>query len=377
MIVMSNIPLFKGTARAHEKNSFVPGVGVKTFFRSLDNHFAQNNIQNDVAKLRILFANIDKNSGNAIDIANCFAGVNIPYDEVRETFLEMYPHFERTEYRYAAKHIFRTNLRDEDTVFDSMTSLEPACRALVESFLNSEANRGIGLTDQAEVHPQAGVGDGAAMSVTDVLKNFTLHLFTAGQLKDAVYDKVSNLTPRTSSTSFMSKVVQAVKKDKLTRASVRQPRDVQAQPAEVLYNVQPARDQPGPSNAPNPRMNQLGKSTNHNNQGTKTNNCYNCTRPGHFARECKYNSYCKYCRQSNHTLKACRKRIRDRVPYCTQCGGYGHEGSRCRRNPRSNTRRTNDGRKGKERLNHIAMEDEEFNDDIDDQGYGAREEQTD
>ena len=62
LTVINDLPKFRGNATHNEFDTFVQGINVKTFFRSLDNHFEQNKITDNAAKLRLLFAQIYTNT---------------------------------------------------------------------------------------------------------------------------------------------------------------------------------------------------------------------------------------------------------------------------------------------------------------------------
>ena len=69
--ILNNLPRFRGTAR-HDEKHFVPGITLQTFLGSMDAHFVQHGITDDTEKLRIMFAQIEKETGTAVDIVRYF-----------------------------------------------------------------------------------------------------------------------------------------------------------------------------------------------------------------------------------------------------------------------------------------------------------------
>ena len=75
--VINDLPHFRGNQREGEKD-WEESIDVRTFFRTLENHYEQHGIVDDKKKIRILFSQIDKNKGNAIQLCNFLHKVRVP-----------------------------------------------------------------------------------------------------------------------------------------------------------------------------------------------------------------------------------------------------------------------------------------------------------
>ena len=263
-VVLNDLPKFRGAPRANETDTFVEGIDVRTFFRSLENHFSHHNITTDEAKLRIVFNQIDKDTGNAIDLITCYAGRDVEYEDVREEFLEMYPALGRTEFRYAAKSLLATNVT-KPTHFCGMTRLETHTRALTEAYYLCNSNlEEISVTQTSAI--AIGGADDDNLLLSDLVHTLMMHLILADQLENKLYDKVKAVTPLTSSTRFMTKVVhEAAKTAQIQKDQRRSSRPTE--PNEVLYNMK--------SRSENPKagVNKAAHIV-----------CFNCSKTGHYQR---------------------------------------------------------------------------------------------
>ena len=379
--VLNNLPVFRGNSRPHEVDSFVASVDVKTFFRTLDNHFDQYNIVDDAQKLRILFQQIDKNSGNAIDLVNLYSGRPVPYNEVRQDFLNMYPNFSRHEFRQAARGIINTNI-NVPSIFCGMTKLESQSRALIESYLTKESLHNIGIfhdTHLAVAHDENGDVI-ETIPLADILQNMVMHMFIATQLSDAVYQKLTDISPNVPSTRFMSKVVTTTEKEKLLKKEYQKERKEGASPSnEVLYtiqNVQPTKNTGSQSNKKHEDTNKYNNTNTYANPPTfRGKRCYICNRTGHYARNCRQKPNCEYCRNSGHDVRMCHKRQKDRVSFCTNCSRLGHVARACRKPVKgrmnnyyrsSNQSKWTEGRnESKHRVHYMTQEESEYDNNSD------------
>ena len=172
LVVLQNLPRFRGNLRASEKHrkDVTPSINVRTFLRALENHYSANRINDDERKLRILYAQIDKSAGDAVDLVNCYAGRDVAFDEVKNDFLAMYPEFRRTDFRYAARSILDLNI-NEPTMFCGMTRHENETRALAESYLGSDSMKELGF----DIDTKVKVGE-KEFTLLSILQNNFMHL---------------------------------------------------------------------------------------------------------------------------------------------------------------------------------------------------------
>ena len=85
LVVLNEIPCFKGRPMAHDVEGFKYGPDLKTFLRTLQNHFLQQDIKDDAEKLQLLYSRVDKTSGDAITLLNnLYVGRHVKYDDVEK-----------------------------------------------------------------------------------------------------------------------------------------------------------------------------------------------------------------------------------------------------------------------------------------------------
>ena len=302
ILLLQNLPRFRGNLRSHETDSITPSINVRTFFRSIENYFDNNNIIDNEQRIRILFEMIDKTSGDAIDLVNCYAGRNVIYEEVRENFLQMYPEFRRTEFRHAAFNLLNLKIA-EPSFFCGMTRLENATRAIAEAYINRECMSDLSIN--LETNLNLGVDADIEISCQNMIQNFLMQYILATQLDSKVYDKIAKITPDVSSTTFMSKTVQIAEKDKLFKQEgIKSRNHGKSESSEVLYKV----------DAKEERV------------------CRGCKKAGHLKQNCPISNliFCKFCKIRGHETLKCRNRISNNVKYCTKCKRLGHEYNKCR-----------------------------------------------
>lgn len=311
--ILNDLPKFKGNKRPGESH-FQPGINVKTFFRTLDNYFRQQAIShdNDQKKLQVLYALIDKEQGNAIDLVTCYAGKDVRYEDVKAEFLFMYPNFTASEYRHAARTVLESNIANTST-FCGMTKLETQTQALVESYLANPAMTKIGLIPESEVMTIITPHDDEApqpgpytITVPELLQNFSMHLIMSNQLPNQTYDKIANITPNVSSTRFMSLAVQAAEKQTLEESYRRKNNSYKkvADANQVIFQVQ--------------QSEKREQTVNRTQKGAIQKECFRCGDLKHLSKQCRVETYCSFCKLKSHNLKACRKR-KAQGKYCSWC----------------------------------------------------------
>jgi hypothetical protein len=136
LTVLNEMPRFTGNPKPGEV-VFKPDIDARTFMRTVENYYSQNNVTSDEKKLHILFSLMDKKRGDAIRFLTCYAGRNIPFAKVKEQFLMMYPSFKVDDFPHAAKSLLDTQLTPS-TMFCGITTLENTSRAAAEAYLSHQ-----------------------------------------------------------------------------------------------------------------------------------------------------------------------------------------------------------------------------------------------
>lgn len=318
--VLNDLPKFKGDQKPGDTN-FQPGINVKTFFRTLDNHFKQQSIDNDQTKLQVLYALIDKEQGNAIDLVTCYAGKDAQYEDVKSEFMLMYPNFTASEFSYAARTALNNNINDP-SIFCGMTKIQTQTQALVESYLSHPEMTKVGLLPECEIetvilYPGGGGESGPyTISIQQLLQNFSMHLFTATQLPNSTYDKLAGITPNVSSTRFMSLTVRAAQKQELDESYKCKKKPV-IDKNQVIFQVQKREQQ-----------------TYSKQRGDNKKACFRCGNTNHISKDCRVETYCSFCKIKGHTLKVCRKK-KSQGKFCATCKkANSHDTKDCYSNQR-------------------------------------------
>ena len=359
LTILNDLPKFSGNARATDKN-FRPGINVKNFFRTIENHFAANNINDDAKKVQILFALISKEQGDALDLINCFAGKTDNFETIKATFLSCYPNFSTSEFTHAVQTVIQHKL-ENPSLFCGLTKLETITRALVESYLDSSNMKktGLGLETKIPVKKKkekkegegedsddsdSGDEEQTEIELTNVLQNLLMHMVLSTQLHKKVYKKVSGIMPGTSSTTFMATAVKAAERQKLLdkdeqnkkgRGSTKTP--------EVIFKVE------------NNEYRKPQAGLENNGKGKSIPTCFRCNKRGHMAKECRSsvpeqgtdncsrcgkkghshhecylkNTKCSFCKRTGHLQKVCRKRLA-LGKFCSNCKvSNSHDTTEC------------------------------------------------
>jgi hypothetical protein len=377
LTVLNGLPKFSGNPKKGEMRD-QGGINVKTFFRSLENYFNREGVTSNSKKLEIMYALIDTEKGDAIDLMACYSGKKVSFKEVETEFLSMYPNFTTTEFRHAARTILDAKVT-EPSIFSGMTKLETQSLAVVEAYVNNSTMAEAGI--QIETHVGTTPEDENPILVAELLQNFMMHLIMATQLPKKTYDTVARVTPRTTSTKFMSIAVKEAEKYKLLEGEADRKKS-RHDPHEVIYKIQnqppnTSGNKPYGSTGQRPygnngNTNQIfskntgqrpygntgntdhrpygntGNSVNRpyakygntdhktygNNTGKPqgyTRGCFRCGKPNHFAKECREDTYCTLCRIKGHNKEVCRKNnVKSGNKYCSNCNRYNsHTTSEC------------------------------------------------
>ena len=127
--------------------------------------------------------------------------------------------FTLNEFKHAAQALLSTKLKSED-MFCTMTTLKNTSLVVAEAYLKSEklTNEEFNDTSNVKILAEADAESQASnpedtetipILLKEILQNFTLHLFLASQAPGKIYENVSHLGPRLSSTKVMAKTVKA------------------------------------------------------------------------------------------------------------------------------------------------------------------------
>lgn len=301
LLVLQSLPRFRGNLKPHEKHSPVPYLNVRTFIRALENHFKVHKIEDNEQRLRILVAQVDKTSGDAINLVNCYAGRDVTFEQVRDDFLSMYPEFKRTEFTHAASSIMTTKI-DYPTLFCGMTRLENLTRSLTEAYLSRENVKKLKIDEKTKINEN---DNEVSITCRDLLQNFAMHLLLATQLEEKVYEKISEIDPKIPSTRFMATAVKFAEKAKIEKADhkIKNKRENNPEQSEVLFNIKKIEAPKG---------------------------CQQCGKNNHNTRDCYANKSCSYCKKTGHTTKICKKRLTDKVAFCDRCQRLNHVSTACK-----------------------------------------------
>ena len=115
----------------------------------LRNHFANNNITSNEAKLRILYNQIDATVGDTIDLINCYSGEYVTFEQVEQNMTKMYPELRKRNFKVSAQSISKSKL-NEGQLFCSMTKLIQESKSLAKAYLANEEKIAFGLTEDTK-----------------------------------------------------------------------------------------------------------------------------------------------------------------------------------------------------------------------------------
>ncbi len=332
LTVLSDLPKFTGNPKEGEPY-FKSELDARTFLRTLENHFSQHGITSNSKQIQIMFSLIDKKKGDAVRLLTCYAGrTSVPFEDIKNDFLNMYPSFQVTEFRHAAQALLGTTKLAQNNMFCAMTALENASRAVSEAYLKTDAINKGDFNDRTllppnvlapnVVAPDASSDDDQEapaapgpqrISLLNLLQNFTMHLFIAQQTPNKVYDHLAKFGPRNASTRFMAECVKTVEKHKLTNSKKRVERNENEVIFKASHDRQPQLTQ---------KVQQTPRVATNNVTSPKTTyqqevNCYNCGKPGHVKRDCKN---CAFCKKPGHSAKVCRARLAQaKGKFCDHC----------------------------------------------------------
>jgi len=291
-ITVLDLPKFRGNPKRGEIG-FTPGVDVKTFFRSLDNHFSQKNITDNDAKVRTVFAQIDKERGNAIDWANMYAGKCAKYEDVKAEFFHAYPNFISSEFRHAANALADISIHTDDT-FSDATRLEVYTRALVEAFVNKREMNALGITSETEID----IVGAQTITVPELLQNMILHMIVAQSVPIHIYEKLTGITPNISSTNFMALVIENTSRQTVEEGLRRRNAKKKIDENQAVFKIE--------------------RSSQKENYYNKSKTCYKCGMKNHISKDCRVDTYCSHCKVKSHNTSVCRKK-KAHGKYCAIC----------------------------------------------------------
>ena len=327
LTVLSELPRFSGYNRDDE-TPFHTELDARTFLRAIDTYCEINNITDDKTKIQILFSQIDKKRGNAIQLVTVYAGGNRTFEQVKKGFLDFYPQLKVTERRDSCRNLLKTNLEKAD-LFGPLTALEVSAKAVAEAYLQDNEMTLGKIGEEAVVYPKpvvSGTSPAAQptegtqhtavtppdppISLLEVLKNYTMHIFIDAQAPKKVFEKTRKIGPDKPSEELMSETMKANVKYKAERSETKKP------PRENEFVWETTQGKPPP------QRNQWRGSEVHKRQmpekkGSYDLSCHRCGLKGHFAKSCRN---CAFCKSPDHTTKSCEKRIAQaKGKYCSHC----------------------------------------------------------
>ena len=376
--VVSGLPKFCGTLRDGDVK--YRGPNIKTFLRSLDNHFEQHQIINDNKKIQILFAQIDKDKGNALEVVTCQALNAKSYEQLTQRLLKIYPNLNASEFRCASLEYFRVNVQ-KPTITDGLTKLTNQTQAVVEAYLSRDEVKKLGIKPNTKLDVPgthvivAGDANNAVapdvedkipvteITLQDIMQGMLMHMILAAQLHHKTYEKLKKETPQLSSCALFALAASVVEQEAMiynkksqndgdsilfninhqNRAQPRRNnvRPQQQQQQQPRNSQQPARNsqQPARNNQQPARYSQQQRQpprTNYqrpqttNNYARSTITCFQCNKTGHMAKDCVADENCSYCNMKGHTASMCRKKKAQGL-YCENCGmSDSHTARYCR-----------------------------------------------
>ena len=362
VLILDSLPIFSGNPRPGDRKGVAHShVDVKTFFRSLDNHFAQENITSDERKLRILHSRLCKEAGDASANFSSYSGRRISYTRVRDEFLLLYAEQRRNDFRTLAGQLMATKIQDQ-TITTDIRRLEDLTRAITESYLSRpEVNRAglrLGLRigegvrnrpiqqeivrevvrevarEEAREEEEAAAGEEEVeeeenevdeveiveedgVTIEDAYQHLLMHLFVGPHVPHESYEKVKRIGPLIGPTMFKAKIVHRLETISLMKANKlnkdHEKGEVIFQTTEYNRNKVDNSDRGRGGNNPNPEK--------------ESRKCHACGKPGHLKAQCFV--WCIYCSRKGHWTAKCNKRIEAQVKYCRNCKSLGHDDEAC------------------------------------------------
>lgn len=315
-LVLAALPVFRGNLDSHERGRVEEGPRIQEFLRALTNHFSTYHVEDDNVKTQILFGRLCSRYGDARTIFGCFAGRCIPYDKIERRMLRLYPEYRRTLFWEAARS-YKSIQCAQPTPPKGAAALEAQTRAVVDSYLNEDGIRELGIHPDLKLSRQSGV------TLARVMQYLLIQLALAQQLEERVYEKLRYVYPGDDATNLMAAMVQVLEREPKYKT-----KDSPSQRPEVLFQLENESTE-GRVATRNDR-NPVRRET-----GARPRLCFGCNSSKHLYKDCptKKGQSCTYCKKNNHGVAKCKLRIQNGVPHCTRCNGTTHVKDNCRAKP--------------------------------------------